>query len=140
MNIAAVTPVQLPYIWPKIMEFIQKPLEFESGGLTPEKIYEEVKTGRFVLLVAWEGSEIVAAQTAEIIADPQGRVMNLVTTGGHDLELWQDKMIEVIDQLAREQNCVSIRTRGRMGWLRQLKRNGYKPLYYIAEKRMQPCQ
>jgi hypothetical protein len=140
MNIAAVTPRHLPAVWPRILEYIQKPLEYESGGLTPERIYELVEQGTYVLLVAWQDKEILAAQTAEIIKDPQGRVMNLVTTGGHHLELWQDEMIEVIDRLAREQRCVSIRTRGRMGWLRQLKRNGYKPLYYIAEKRIDKCQ
>ncbi len=140
MNIAAVTPRHLPAVWPRIMEFIQMPLEYESGGLTPELIYKGIEEGKYVLIVAWEGATIMAAQTAEIITDPQGRVMNLMTTGGRELETWQDDMVEVIDKIAKEQKCISIRTRGRPGWLRQLKRNGYKPLYFIAEKRIPPCQ
>ena len=136
MNITAINAQHLPHVWPAIMQYIQEPLEYESGGLTPEKIYSRIEGGTFVLLVAWEGNRVLAAQTCEVISDPAGRVMNLPTTGGVELEKWQDAMADAIERLATEQGCISVRTRGRPGWLRQLKRNGFKPLYFIAEKRI----
>lgn len=136
MNIAPVTSAQLPYIWPMVMEYIQQPLEYEAGELTPEKIFDHIDTGVFILLVVWDGNTIIAAQTCEIIDSPRGRVMNLPTTGGKDIEKWQDELADMLDKIAAEQGCISIRTRGRIGWFKKLKRNGYKPLYFIAEKRI----
>ena len=136
MKILPVTPLQLPYVWPKIMQYIQEAIEFEAGHLTPEKVYELCEDGTFVLIVVYEEEKIKAAQTIELVATPAGRIMNLVTTGGVDLDDWQDELCDMMEQLAKEQNCISIRTRGRLGWLRQLKRNGYEPKFFIAEKRV----
>ena len=134
--IVAVHPDNLRWIWPRILRYIQEPLAYESDGLTPERLYDQIRQQRMLLLVALDKGEILAAQTMEIIETPQGKLINLVTTGGHDLDKWQDELAQAMDNIAKEQGAGSIRTRGRPGWLRQLKRNGYTPLYFIAEKRL----
>lgn len=127
-------PETVPQIWCGILRWIQEPLEYEHGSLTPEKIYQRLCGNEWILLIVTHENKCIAAQTIEIVTLGAGRVMNLVTTGGEQLELWQDKMCEVFDTLAKEQGCKKITTRGRIGWLRQLKRNGYTPVYFTAEK------
>jgi len=139
MKIIAVKPEYLNKIWPYIMRWIQEPLTHEHGALTPEEIYKSLHNEDWVLLIANHNNKIIAAQTCEIV-EARHRVLNLVTTGGIKLELWQDEMIAALTAIAKQHHCKSILTRGRIGWLKQLKRNGFKPLYFIAEKRVEQCQ
>jgi len=120
--------------WPFVLRFIQEPLLHEQGDLTPEKVYNYIEDGTFILLVCVDKGNIKAALTLEVIQKPTARIMNLVTTGGTEIDAWQDVMSDTVDIIAKENNCNFIHTRGRLGWLKQLKRNGYKPLYFIASK------
>ncbi len=138
LKIVAVPPHLLPGIWPYVLRYVQEALDYEHGDLTPEKMYDRIIDMQYLCIVALRGEEIMACQTAEIYDTDANRVMGLITTGGKELDQWQDALAEALEQLAIEQGCDVIRTRGRLGWLRKLKRNGFDPLYFIAEKKLHP--
>ncbi len=134
-------PKNISEFWPRVAPFVELSLAYEGGDLSMRKIYDYVEQGIFLMVVVFDTTDknhykMLAVQTMEIIKTPHGKLCNLVTTGGTDLDVWQDKLAAVIDTLAKNENCYAIHTRGRPGWLRQLKRNGYEPLYFIAEKKL----
>lgn len=136
MRILAVDNAHLPRVWVGILRFIQEPLAYEAGDLTPESIYKNISKGIFRLLVVYDetNDEYLAAQTLEVIDSPRGRWLNLPTTGGKDIDQWEAQLENAITTVAKEQGCLSICTRGRKGWLKRLAKYGYKPLYFIAQK------
>ena len=136
MIVGAIQPYQLPMVWESVKFHVERALEYEHGSLDLDKVYNAINEGRFQCLVVIDEAtrEIVASQTLEIIEECGGRLMNLVTTAGDRMDEWQDLLAEEIEKLAREQDCQWIQTRGRPGWLRQLKRNGYEPLFFVARR------
>ena len=137
MKIAAIKKEDLNVLWPTVLPMFECALEFEHGQLTPEKIYNRIMAGNLVLLVALdEDDKIVAEQTLEVWKTETETICNLVTTGGNRMNEWLTDMAEVIDKLAVEFDCDVIRTRGRLGWLKVLKSQGYEPMYFVAQKRV----
>ncbi len=134
MEIEAVKPNQLSAVWPYILRWIQEPLVHDEGSLTPEKIFDFIDRGVMILLVVFHDKKIIAAQTCEVMNMRHTRILNLVTTGGKQMDDgWLDLLLPAIKRIAIEQKCTAIRTRGRIGWLKKLKSFGYKPLYFITE-------
>ena len=137
MKIAAIKKEDLAALWPTVLPMFECALEYESGELTPEKIYNRIMAGNLVLLVALDNdNKIIAEQTLEVWKTETETICNLVTTGGNRMNEWLEDMAKVIDRLAAEFNCDVIRTRGRLGWLRVLKSQGYEPKFFVAEKRV----
>ena len=135
VQILAVESSQVPLVWEKLEPMITPALEHAHNQTTASDIRASIEAGEMGCLVAIDGHQLLAVQTAEVVVEKDGyRFMNLVTTAGHQLDKWQDAMSDALDQLARELHCKEIRTRGRLGWLRQLKRNGYAPMYFVATK------
>ena len=135
VSIMAVEGKQVARVWDKLEPFVSPALEHDHERPDAVEIKDAIERGDMGCLIALEGHQLLAVQTAEVVVEKDGyRFMNLVTTAGHEMEKWQDKLSDALDALAKELGCAEIRTRGRMGWLRQLKRNGYKPMYFVAHK------
>jgi hypothetical protein len=134
VKLAAISRENVDAVWSKCLPHIREALKHEAGELTESVVYSRCVEGDFILLIVVDGDEIIAVQTVEIVQTPARRIMGLVTTGGIRIEEWQDLLVDALDGMAQEAECDVIHTRGRLGWLRKLKRNGYKPLYFIAEK------
>ena len=138
MRIGAVSPDLADEYWPIIKPFIEPALKYEHEGTTAEDILDLICLRKCCCLVAFNDDEqLIGCQTAEVHDEPDGyRILNLVTTAGHDVDTWQDDMLQACESLARELDCKAIQTRGRLGWFKKLKRNGFEPKYFIAEKRL----
>ena len=137
-SIGAVSPEQAESYWPLIKPFIEPALKYEHEGTTADDILDLIILRRCCCFLAYDSEyNIVGCQTAEVHDEPDGfRIFNLVTTAGHDVDNWQDPMLEACERVARELDCEVIQTRGRLGWFKQLKRNGFAPKYFIAEKKL----
>ena len=132
MIVSAVKPDNLANVWQHVRPFILSALEFEHGTLTEGKVFSNILSNIYILIVVVEDEIIIAAQTMQIIDEPGQRICNLVTTGGNKLDLWQDELMGAIKTIAKQNNCDYVQTRGRPGWLKKLKQNGFEPLYFIA--------
>ena len=138
MNIVGVPGVEVAQWWPMLSPLIVPALESsEHNTLEAQAVYEAIAQGRMGCLAVIDDKVLIAVQTVEVAEDEDGhKFLNLVTTAGHRLDEWQDMLAEKLDRLAVELGVDEIRTRGRMGWLRQLKRNGYEPMYFVATRKV----
>jgi hypothetical protein len=138
MEIGAIAPELVEEAWPLIEPLITPALDYDFTKTTAEDIKDKIQAGEYgCLVVIDDEGKFIAAQTAQIFDQENGeRMLNLVTTAGYRLNEWQDLLADAIDNLARSMGCQVIQTRGRLGWLKALRRNGYQPLYFTAEKRV----
>lgn len=132
MKISELSALQIAHTWPLLAPMIIEAIDITDNELTEIEVMRRCLSGQFRLFVAIDKDKIIGVQTIEHL--PAENLINLVTTGGIELEKWQDAILETIEGIAREQQCTAIQTRGRMGWLKQLKRNGFKPLLFVARK------
>lgn len=121
--------------WAYVSPFIKKGLDEGLNECTMEDVKERANSGE-VLIIMVEDNELLCVQTYEIVNRTNKKIMNLFTTGGIKLDSYISELLDVIDNIAKEQNCDSIYTKGRKGWERKLKGYGYNHGYTILEKRL----
>ena len=138
MMISAVSPENCRAAWASLKAFVEPALDHDHNDTTSGDVLRAIEQGEMLLLcVMGDDGSILAVQTCEVVENEKGeKILNLVTTAGHNIEVWQDSLAEKLDEVAEGLGCGYIHTRGRLGWLRRLKRNGYEPLYFVAEKRV----
>jgi hypothetical protein len=96
-------------------------------------IREDIAAGRAQLWIVWDGNEIIAAATTELIQMPSKKVCVLGSCAGRDLRKW-DHFLADLEAFAKREGCDRLRIYGRPGWKRILARNGYQAPWDVLEK------
>lgn len=137
MNIQLVLKDDIEEGWNLIEPFIQPAMDFDAAGNTADSVKNAMMRGDVLALVITDNEGlIIAVQTMEIHNDNDEKVLNLLTTAGTRLDEWQDDVLKTLETFAKNLGCDAIRTRGRAGWMRILKKHGFEHLYTITEKRL----
>jgi hypothetical protein len=128
-ELVCVDPKRVHEIWPHAKDKIRAACE--ATGLSAfEDIEYDVLSGDQLLWLAWNGKDILAAATTQLVK-PLSKVCVLTACAGYDRERWLP-LFAKIEQYAKDEGCSSMRIFGRRGWERVL--TGYKANYIILEK------
>lgn len=128
----------LHYVIPAIIPYLQKS-EYRSGGRSSiDDILEFVLTGQMYLFVVFEKgtNRICGHFIAEIQRYPQFSMLNARYAAGDTgiLTSIQDQIVELMEGFAKSAGCKGVEFYGRKGWLRSMKKRGYKAKSIIFEK------
>ena len=114
-------------VWERVAPWIEAALK-HAGTHDLEDIKEGILDGRFQL---WPAPKAVLV--TEIILYPKCRDLNLFLIGG-DLEQVLD-MEEAVEAYAKALGCRQLIGSGRPGWVRVLKKRGWKePIRVMAKE------
>ncbi len=116
-------------VWPTIKPMIERALEHDYDGMTPEQVLARILLDDLTLLLVERGGEIIACMTLEWIHRTE-RICHCMTFAGGDMESWVDEFIETWRKLAKELNCRYLSIKGRKGWEKySARRFGFKHAY-----------
>lgn len=105
-----------------------------KGGINRfAQIEADVISGRALLWIGWDGSEIVAAVVTQINETDADKVCVIVACGGFGMRDWLP-LLDRLEAYARDDGCGLMRIFGRKGWARVLK--DYRPTRVIMDKRL----
>jgi hypothetical protein len=90
----------------------------------------DVLTGMQLVWLAWDGKEIMAVATTQLVK-PRNKVCVLTACAGRDRDQWLP-LFAKIEQYAKDEGCTKMRIYGRKGWIRVL--DGYYVEHVILEK------
>jgi hypothetical protein len=91
---------------------------------------------RATLFVAFQNELMVGVLVAETPTVMGRKVCNAWVLETNDERIWP-KYMEAFESWAREQGCKAMRhANARMGWIKNLKRYGYKPKRVVLEKEL----
>lgn len=132
--ISGIKPDWLDRFWQVISDDIQRAVEHSNGELSLCSLYEKVKSGEMMLLIVSDTSgEIYASCLIETRHFSTGkRVLNVTTLNGYSMGLWLDDLMDVLRKTAKEFECSEIYAVGRSGWVKQLKKYGFKPVHQVV--------
>jgi hypothetical protein len=137
ITVAAIKPDMVDMLWPLVSPMIEMAIEHSNNELSLKQIKNAIIDEQMLLLVVYEAELIVATLTLERRDFDTGKsVINITTAGGADLHIWMDKVLLIIDELAREQGCDEVYIVGRAGWARALKTRGFRTLHTTVGRKV----
>ena len=77
--------------------------------------------------------EIKGAVVTMISQYPRKKYLDMLFTGGIELENWKEPMLDLLQKWAFDNKCDGIESTGRPGWAKIFKANGHKPLWHTYE-------
>lgn len=116
-------------MWPHVSDKIRAAVE-RTGLSSFADIEADVLSGLQLVWVAWDGKDILAAATTQLVK-PAEKVCVLTACAGYDRERWMP-LFAKIEQYAKDEGCSTMRIFGRRGWERVL--DGYRVEHVILEK------
>lgn len=125
--------VQVPYaaighVWPESERHLRRAYD-RMGGDTPERMRERLDNREADLWCVYDGRYMLAAALAGI----KGHTAVVNAVAGRDLSRWVHLLGE-FETLAREHGLTDIEIEGREGWVRALRRAGYRQKRVILGK------
>lgn len=130
MKLICVPPDRAAEAWPRVAHWIKDALRRADLG-SYRGIENCVLSGRFLLWLAWDGKQIVAAAVTDLLQTEWRKVCNIVACGGDDMAQWIH-LIEGLEDYARSESCAAISISGRKGWEKTLP--SYRVRFVILEK------
>ena len=124
-------------LWPIVSKHIEMALEHANGEIDINKMKTQLETGELIMLTANRDNEIIAS----IVIDKRrlqcgDNIIFVVTIGGKDMMEWGPELLPVLEEIAKEQDCVAIYGAGRSGWERVMKNDGYEAVHTVYCKRL----
>lgn len=121
---------------PGAMQWLEAGLEYNAEkGMTIEQLLDDIRIGNYLLIVDVCSDVVRGAATIERYRE-NGRSICLVVTAAHDdvTQRVHYGFLSHVERLAKRFNCDAVQIKGRAGWARRLKADGYKSLCTILEK------
>jgi hypothetical protein len=128
-SLVCIDPARIDEMWPHVRDKIRAAVE-RTGLCSFADIESDVLTGMQLVWIAWNGSEIMAAATTQLVK-PYDKVCVLTACSGYDREQWLP-LFKQIEDYAKAEGCRTMRIFGRKGWERVL--DGYRVEHVILEK------
>jgi len=129
VELVCVDPARIDEMWPHVRDKIRAAVE-KTGLSSFADIEADVLTGMQLCWLAWDGREIMAAATTQLVK-PLSKVCVLTACAGYDRDKWLP-LFARIEQYAKDEGCTSMRIFGRRGWERVL--TGYRSTHVVLEK------
>ena len=125
---------ELDNYWDDIKPNIERALAFCNGEMGIDDVYSMIESGLLLPLLVMEDKRIVSVVTLEVVQKPLKKVVCIMTAGGDELDSWLEDILEVVNDLAKEQKADSIYINGRKGWLRKLNKFNYTHAFTVLSR------
>jgi len=140
MELIKINSNAIEVTWPYVKDLVQKPIDRTLGERNVEDIYYSLIHEQLTLWVAVDKEDgIIGILITQIIFYPQYNVLllSLIGAKSHTLNKWFYKSWEKDSPLleyARENKCKRIEGYARDGWLKLIKKIGFKKYNTIVTK------
>jgi hypothetical protein len=120
-------------IWPQVAEMLDKAARTTNGRFDKLSILDELMNNTIELWVVFDDKVPVAALTTRVSPYVEYKTLSIDWVGGSRMRDWIGDAMKTLKSYARDQGCRKLEGRGRSGWIRALKKYGWKPDYTALE-------
>ena len=133
MKVSMVPTKHVTDIWDAVMPHLKKAADYTYGRFDVEDILDCITDYEHTLWIAFDEESIKGAVVTMIRQYPRKKYLDMVFTGGVELEKWKKPMLELLQKWAFDTECDGIESVGRPGWAKIFKSDGHKPLWNTYE-------
>jgi hypothetical protein len=133
MEVSLVPVEYIEQVWPSIESYLQGAADYSYGRYTVEDIKEGLITKPQSLWIAFEDKKVLGAVVTAFTYYPSMTALDMVFTGGIELQRWKTPMLDILQRYAKDNGCKIIESYGRAGWERIFKQDGFKKRFMFYE-------
>lgn len=133
MQVSMVPRNHVESIWPQIEMYMQWAANYTYGRFTADDIKDSITQYDHDLWIAFDEEGIKGAVVTQFAVYPQKTYLDMVFTGGIQLDKWKDDMLALLKKFARDHDCAGIESAGRPGWVKIFKNDGHKIVFHVYE-------
>lgn len=128
-------PYTIMQRWEELLPSIERVVKVSNDEFTAESIKARAVGGNSLMIVVFEGLEIIAVTTAEIVTYDSGLKSLLIPIfAGDGMMDWGKELLELYASIALQLGCNELRGLAvRGGWMRVLKDYGWKESYTVIK-------
>jgi len=130
MLVSLIPPEHVVDMWPKVRPHLRKAAGYTYGRFDVEDILDQILQYDHVLWVAFDESGVKGAVVTTISHYPKLQALNMVFTGGEELDKWKEPMLELLRRFAKAKGCEIIESTGRPGWAKIFSGDGHKLMWH----------
>ena len=114
-----------------IKDDLQRAIDHSNDELDIDAMYQRIRDDDMILLIAADSAgKIYASCIVEVREFDTGkRVLAVTTLNGYQMAAWLDELIMALRGVAVHLECSEVYATGRSGWLKKLKKHGFRPIY-----------
>lgn len=113
-------------IWPDIYNMVQDALDHGESLTRASTIFDALESRDMQLYVVSKDKEIDAVFITEITNYDDAKVCIVVVLAGTGLDKWLSQVEDTICRFAKSHDCEYVQLKGRRGWVKELKKYGWK--------------
>jgi hypothetical protein len=133
VKVSAVPKEHVLAVWPQAEPYVKLATDLTCGRFEPEDVLDQLIDDKYLLWIAFDGTDVKGAVVTTIIHYPRKRYLYLMFCGGEDGFAWKEEMLKVLRCWAYDNQCDGIEANGRLGWAKIFKADGYKSLWQLFE-------
>ena len=143
MELIKINSNAIEVTWPYVKDLVQKPLDRSLGERDLQDVYNSLVHSQLVLWIAVNKEDgILGVMITQIVHHPQYKLLliSLVGTKLHTINKWLDwswQKGSPLLEYAKENNCKRIEGYIRSGWLKFLKKHGFKKYNTVVTKEVE---
>ena len=130
VHLVAVKRDFVDIIWPLSAPLIKMAVDSSNNEMDLDLLKEDLLDESKILINVMLNDKITASIILEQLTFASGkRVLNICCAGGANMDLWADKVTEAGIALCKDYRCEELYIIGRQGWVKFLKKKGYKLIH-----------
>jgi len=133
MKVSMVPTKHVTDIWDAVSPHLKKAADYTYGRYEVDDILDCITDYDYTLWIAFDEESIKGAVVTMMAQYPRKKYLDMVFTGGVELESWKAQMLDLLQKWAFDNECSGIESTGRPGWAKIFKTDGHKPLWNTYE-------
>jgi len=128
MDVALISPVQVPYVVGAVLPYLVKSEQWTGGKAKVDDILRFVLNGQMQLWAVYEDNTIYGHYITEVKKYPQCQMLVVQYCSGepHYMETVEEKAFGMLESFAKDASCMGIEFVGRPGWRKAADKYGYE--------------
>ena len=121
-----------------INKYLEKVIPHTGGRYYKEDIIVALHSDAMHLWIAFDGDneKIDGIVVTHFTVYPRKKALTILLCAGEKLNNWYDVMLKQLEEFSKVNSCTLISSGGRKGWVRRMKKDGFKQSFFIAEKEL----
>ena len=134
MSVSMIPPAVFNIVREDMERFLEPTLALSGGRENLSTVWHRLATGEYQLWMCFDDeNNVEGVEVTRIEQYPLNKMLNLIFTGGTNLENWHEELVEALEVFAKANGCAGLEGVGRLGWQRFLKNYGWKVNNVICE-------
>jgi len=139
VQVTIVPPIHIQMFWEQVEPLLHPAVERSNGRWTTDFVYQSLMAGQKNLWVVFEESNgISCIAITSVMTYPGKKMLSIDFLGGNGINKWSFKLLEVLNNFAKDAGCGGIEATARFGFWKWLENDGFDKAYTVFEKRFQP--